>query len=248
MEPGEDQMGHGRMLFSRTRDQIALSLRQTIFKVTGMQRMLDQEDHRRLEMHMGFPGQFEEHRRFQFEFLCALGLQPGHSVLEIGCGPLTLALPVIEYLGPGKYVGVDVRPGVLDVAYRIVGSKGLSAKNPRLICSDSFAKSELAGAEFDFVWAFSVLFHLTDELAGRCISQVREFMGRQTRFLANVNGESQEGKWLEFPFQRRDLRFYETLAQEAGMTMKVLGTLEELGLRRRAEERLNHLLEFQLRD
>lgn len=55
------------------------------------------------------PGDFEEIGREFLGHLIALGsLQPSESVLEIGCGPGRMALPLTGYLSAeGRYVGVD---------------------------------------------------------------------------------------------------------------------------------------------
>ena len=71
------------------------------------------------------------------------GLRPEHQFLELGCGPLTAGIPLIEYLSPGHYVGVDIRSSVLNLGWREVGKAGLSGKNPRLICSKAFASDEV---------------------------------------------------------------------------------------------------------
>ena len=65
---------------------------------------------------MGFRGQFEKHRRFQMTFFRERGLVPSSRLLEIGCGPLTAGIPIIEYLEPGNYVGVDIRSSVLHLS------------------------------------------------------------------------------------------------------------------------------------
>jgi ubiquinone/menaquinone biosynthesis C-methylase UbiE len=46
-----------------------------------------------------------------------LDLQPGMTVLDIGCGPGRLTLPLAQQLGTqGKVVAIDVQPGMLDRA------------------------------------------------------------------------------------------------------------------------------------
>ena len=56
------------------------------------------------------PGDFEEVGREFLGHLISLGsLQPSEAVLEIGCGPGRMALPLTGYLSAeGRYVGVDV--------------------------------------------------------------------------------------------------------------------------------------------
>ena len=151
------------MLF-RTRQRIKHRVKELIFDNAGFQEMLELRDRHRLEDAMGFRGQFDEHRRFQIAFLREQGLVPSSRFLEIGCGPLTAGIPVIEYLETGNYVGIDVRSSVLDLAWKEVGKAGLAVKNPRLICSSSFGSTELGAQTFDFILSFSVLYHLNDDI------------------------------------------------------------------------------------
>src|SRR5436309_3140714 len=172
------------MLLSRTRKNIAYNVKKRIFEIGDFQNMLDETEKRVLEDNMGFRGQWEEHRRFQFEFLKSRGLIQDSRLIEIGCGPLTLGIPVIRYLDSGRYTGVDVRPSVLNLAYRQIGKENLSAKNPRLLFSENFGRDELGDAEFDFAWSFSVLYHLSDELLGNCLAQVRRRLAKNGKYFA----------------------------------------------------------------
>ena len=92
-------------MLSRTRAKIKYRFKELIFERANFQDMLDLRDKHRLEDSMGFRGQFDEHRRFQIAFLKERGLVPSSQLLEIGCGPLTGGIPIIEYLEPGNYVG-----------------------------------------------------------------------------------------------------------------------------------------------
>lgn len=48
-----------------------------------------------------------------------LDLQPGMTVLDAGCGPGRLTIPVAEEVGPqGKVVAIDIQPKMLDRAQR----------------------------------------------------------------------------------------------------------------------------------
>lgn len=233
------------MILSRTRKKIAFNFKKSIFEIGGFQSMLDEVEARTLEDNMGFRGQWDEHRRFQFEFLKSSGLKPSSNLLEIGCGPLTLGLPAIQYLDCGKYTGIDVRANVLDLAHRQVGKNNLSEKNPRLICSNCFGRDELIGDQFDFAWSFSVLYHLSDELLSLCLRQASRRLTKDGKYFANVNTEQQESTWLQFPFVRRDLDFYCAVAAKNGLKMVVLGQLQDLGFRLDRVERLNRLLRFE---
>src|ERR1700678_2630550 len=105
------------MLLSRTRRNMKLAVKSLIFDGINLQELLDVRRRYALEDSMGFRGQWDEHRRFQIEFLRQQGLKPSQTLLEIGCGPLTGGIPIIRYLQPNNYVGVDIRSSVLNLAW-----------------------------------------------------------------------------------------------------------------------------------
>jgi cyclopropane fatty-acyl-phospholipid synthase-like methyltransferase len=217
-----------------------------LFDIAGMQGLLDERETQRLEDHMGFHGQLPEHRRFQIEELKKLGLQAKHNVLEIGCGPLTAGIPVIQYLDPDHYVGVDVRSNVLDAAWQQIGRYELSAKNPRLIRSDNFGSEELGDRRFDYVWSFSVLFHLSDDILDRLFAAVAGRLAKGGIFVANVQTDLESSTWLQFPFLKRTIGDYRKAAAKHGFQTVDLGTIEERGFRLPGLERTNPLLKFTL--
>jgi SAM-dependent methyltransferase len=215
-----------------------------VFDAANFQAMIDLREKHKLEDSMGFRGQFDEHRRFQIELLKNLGLKPSHRLLELGCGPLTAGLPLIEYLDPGHYTGVDVRDSVLNMSWREVGKAGLCRKNPRLICSDSFGSIELRTETFDFVYSFSVLYHLGDEVLDRYFATVTERIVPGGFCIANVNTSIPSDRWLEFPFLKRTIRDYADCAAQHGLTTTSLGELKDLGFRNQAAEAENPVLKF----
>src|SRR5262245_60611375 len=67
------------------------------------------EEHR-YERLVGPAGIWPQLQQYQFNALTSLGLKPWHSVIDIGCGPITVGLPLISYLNRGNYVGLDLLP------------------------------------------------------------------------------------------------------------------------------------------
>jgi 2-polyprenyl-3-methyl-5-hydroxy-6-metoxy-1,4-benzoquinol methylase len=201
----------------------------------------------RLEALVGAPGLWGQSREFQFEFLIGRNLQPRHRLLEIGCGPLRAGIPLVRYLDRCNYTGVDVRPDSVAVAWRQIAKAGLVDKAPHVTFSTSFGGEELRGRTFDYVWAFQVLYHLEDSLTEACFAQVRQYLGLDSVFLANVNAVGVDGAWKEFPYVRRDLEFYRALAERHDLSMKVLGQLRDFGYTQKVRGQLNHMLEFRAR-
>jgi SAM-dependent methyltransferase len=98
------------------------------------------------------------HGAFQIFFLKAMGLQPSHRFLDVGCGPLRGGLGVVAYLDAGNYCGVDFNESFLRAAALRVDEAGLASKAPVLRIFDDTTIDRLPG-EFDFALAFSVLNH-----------------------------------------------------------------------------------------
>jgi len=99
----------------------------------------------------------------------AAGLRPGMTVLDLGCGPGFTSCELARFVGPaGTVTGVDVNPGLLDIAGQ--------AKTSEQVDNVAFATANLynlalSPASFDFAYARFVFQHLTDP--GRALQQVR---------------------------------------------------------------------------
>lgn len=232
------------MVLTRTRRNAMLRVKAFIFDKAGLQEVIVLREKHRLEDAMGFRGQFDEHRRFQIVFLKEQGMIPSSKLLEIGCGPLTGGIPIIDYLEPSNYIGIDVRSSVLDLSWMEIGKAGLSAKNPRLICSRSFGSTELGDQRFDFILSFSVLYHLSDEILASYFAAVRNRLNPGGVCFANVNVLSDSSRWLEFPFLKRTIANYRDMAAKYGLETTSLGEIKDLGFRLPGEERRNEMLVF----
>jgi len=214
---------------------IALAIRRTrmLFSVEA-----------RLEGMVGPPGLWRPTQEFTQRFLQQEILEPNTRVLDIGCGPLRGGLPIIKSLNPGCYVGVDVRPSVIDEAHRQVARHHLAEKNPRLFVSTTFGAEELLHTNVDVVWAFSVLFHLSDLQVSEFFSQVSRICSG--RIYANVNTEitPRAGTWKEFLFVQRPLEFYDAKASPHGFVLRDRGCLNELGYSAKGQGSSHRMLEF----
>jgi SAM-dependent methyltransferase len=170
-----------------------------------------------------------EKRAFQIKFLKEHGLQPSDTVVDIGCGTLRGGVPLIDYLDAGNYTGVDVRSEIEPEARAELTEHQLDAKAPSLVFGNRLADTHLE-RHFDIAWAFSLLFHLTDEHLTECFAFVREHLATTGVFYANVNlGENAPGHWSGFPELWRTLDEYEERARGVGVRAMDLGTLEALG-------------------
>lgn len=190
----------------------------------------------RMELLRGPAGAWRVDREVQVRALAKLGLQPGHRLLEIGCGPLQAGAPLIRFLEPGHYTGVDISADRLAAARDVVRRFDLEHRHPRLVLSDDFGIDQLEPASFDRIWSFHVVIHFPLAAVARYMQAVAALLKPDGIgwFSAWVTPERAEfnrrGSWLEFPVTEAGSDFFRVEAEAAGLDCTGLGTLEEWGL------------------
>ncbi len=169
-------------------------------------------------------------RDFQIRFLKDKNLQPEHYLLDIGCGTLRGGVPIIDWLEDGHYFGVEARAKALDEGRKELREAGLDGKNPTLSLSPDISQLTI-DRTFDYVWAFSVLIHMTDEVLTDTLAFVTKHLSEQGVFYANVNigNARREGNWCGFPVVSRSLEFYNHACAMHGAVVSDLGPLKSLG-------------------
>ena len=108
----------------------------------------------------------------QFRYLIQHGLEPGHTMLEIGCGNLRAGRLFIAYLDEGHYTGVDISPDILEAAARTVEEYSLASKRPTLMLVTDNKFSQFGDAAFDVIHAHSVYSHCPLPVIDECFAHV----------------------------------------------------------------------------
>jgi SAM-dependent methyltransferase len=133
-----------------------------------------------------YVGTDEVSGRLQFELLRREGCRPESKVLEIGCGNLHGAVPLIRYLEKGNYVGVDPNEWLREAAMKKRRIRSLVEKKcARFLSVDDFDASEL-GICFDFVLSHSVLSHSADWQLELFLRNVGKVLAPAGRILASI--------------------------------------------------------------
>jgi SAM-dependent methyltransferase len=178
---------------------------------------------------VGPPDLWEMKRRFQIDFLRGAGLMPHHRLLDLGCGTLRGGIPLIEYLAPGHYAGVEVRREVLDEGRQELAESGLAGKEPQLVHCSRLAELDL-GRTFDVAWAFAVLIHMDDRILDDAVAAVARHLTADGVFYATANvGAEPAGTWQGFPVVHRKAAFYANVFGRHGLVLEDLGSLESFG-------------------
>jgi ABC-2 type transport system ATP-binding protein len=109
-------------------------------------------------------GLFETAGALHLEFLRAHGLRPTHHVLDLGCGSLRSGVPLLRYLEPGHYVGVDHDGAVLEAGITLeLAAAGIDPARGHYYVSGSADLSNVHGP-FDVIWCSGLLQDLPHEL------------------------------------------------------------------------------------
>lgn len=178
---------------------------------------------------VGRPELWKLKRDFQIQFLKQMGLQPEDHLVDIGCGTLRGGIPIIRYLEAGHYSGIESRNEALSEGKKELEESGLQSKNPVLIANSDLGSLNLDRSA-DYIWAFSVLFHMTDDIARDCLNFVARHLKDDGCFYANANiGAKTEGRWQGFPVMWRTLDSYENSASVYGLRVEDIGPLKDFG-------------------
>lgn len=131
-------------------------------------------------------GLWEEMGRLQFDTLKRLGLEPGHHLLDIGCGALRGGVHFIGYLEPGHYTGLDISEHILEAGRKMLPPGLLEEKRPLLKQNRDLRFAKLPAAQFDFALAQSVFTHTPRADIEECLAALPRVMRPDGSFCFTV--------------------------------------------------------------
>ena len=185
-------------------------------------------------MHYG-GGAWELHGSQQHQFLVEAGLQPGHHLLDVGCGTLRGGVKLIPYLDAGHYWGVDSYADALAGAREAIAELRLESKEPQLVHLTDFDFRSL-DQHFDYFLAYSVFTELPLNSIIRCVANIDRVLAPGARFYAtfwenpdgkrNLEPIRQAGNYFSYldcyPYHY-DLATFEWMCEGTGLQVEHLG-------------------------
>lgn len=93
-------------------------------------------------------------------YMRAEGLKPSNAIIDFGCGFGRTAIPLLRYLDPGCYSGVEISKERLRIADEYVAHERLQEKHPRFLLTRDLAMPYATDASTDMIWALTVVSHM----------------------------------------------------------------------------------------
>jgi ubiquinone/menaquinone biosynthesis C-methylase UbiE len=160
-------------------------------------------------------------------------VEPGHRVLDIGCGTGNLTLLIRRLHPRAEIVGLDPDPKALARARRKAGERGVEVRLDRGF-SDELP---YADASFDHVFSAFMLHHLTLDVKEKTVREVRRVLrsggafhaldfggaGHANGILAHLFHRAHFGDQHRIPVLMREARFAEVTELTPRST--ILGTV-----------------------
>lgn len=204
-------------------------------------------EHHRLEAMVGPLGYWHALQRYHLRLLRENGLQPLHTLLDLGCGPLQGGIAFIQYLQDYGYTGIDIDPLRIEAAVGQVKRHKLQSKNPRIFTSSTFGRQELGEQTFDFVWASQILYYFDAPKMAELFAALLPRLRPGGKILGDVFTPDH----YEFKYPEHVGRYFRytpesmiALAAQHGLTARFLGRIEQFGYPKRLTLRSNLLFEF----
>lgn len=150
-------------------------------------------------MALAVGGDFEAVGVIEFCLLKQLGLEPHHSVIDVGCGSGRLAVQLKDYL-TAPYIGIDVVPELYRYAQQLCGRRDW-----RFYTAPGTTIPE-PDASADFVTFFSVFTHLQHEETYRYLREARRVLKPGGKIVFSFLEFRLPSHWFIFENSLKDAR------------------------------------------
>ena len=148
-------------------------------------------------------GNWDDQGQWAYEFLRGQGLQPGHYVLEVGCGSLAAAARLLPYMEEHHYWGFEKNLELFSAGVQIeLPRLGVAPERGHFIVNDEFDLSA-APHVFDLALASGLVRRLSLNAVARCMASVVRKLAPGGRFYIT---------WAENP----DAASFDPLTQSDG--------------------------------
>lgn len=169
---------------------------------------------------VGPPALYETLGEYQFDLLKGHGLEPRHSLVDVGCGSLRAGKFFISYLDPGHYFGIEPEIRVLQDGIRHNLTQQMIEEKKPVFSHEREFQLSVFNRQFDFVLAHSILTHTSQVQVRKFFTEVAKVLSNNGCVLANYNeglSDYSGDEWVYPGFVTYTLPTMLTLAKSAGV-------------------------------
>jgi hypothetical protein len=130
-------------------------------------------------------GRWDETGRLQLALLRAQGLQPHHTLVDIGAGSLRLGCKAVPYLEPSRYWATDASRALMLRGREVELPDPARLPEDHLVEDTAFDLPGLPDAP-DFLIAFGVFTHLPPDVTARALERIARRWPARPAFLFTV--------------------------------------------------------------
>ena len=171
------------------------------------QRMKEREMAQQIKVGQDMPGLHERRTVDANAAFLTQHLQPGMSLLDVGCGPGTITIGLADWLAPGKVTGVDLDPKRIQQATGTASAQGVT--NVTFQTGDAY-QLPFPDGSFDAAFMTFTLMHLKDR--GAAVSEVMRvlkpggiFGAREMNMNAAIHLNAAPEYWEAVPLMQAHL-------------------------------------------
>ena len=113
-----------------------------------------------------------QEKKFKRQLVKQSNIQPGHRVLDLGCGTATLTMLIKQMHPDAEVIGVDGDDKVLDIAHRKVHTSGLEIQLQKGLSY----KMGLPDHSFNRVLSSLLFHHLTSENKRKTLEEIHRVL------------------------------------------------------------------------
>jgi SAM-dependent methyltransferase len=133
----------------------------------------------------------------QLELLRINGCIPDSHVLEIGCGALAAGRPILQFLRPDRYVGIEPNAWLIEAARTgLPDTERLFVEKRPLFLGNSDFDASGTGRTFDYVITHSILSHAANWQVRQLLQAVKKSLSSEGVVLASIRFTDHEGREL----------------------------------------------------
>lgn len=159
---------------------------------------------------------------YHASYLVRHGLKAHHHILDFGCGLGRTAVPLLRYLEPGRYVGLDISRERIRLARDYVTREGCDGAGAEFIVNVHNNFTAITSRRFDFVWAQSVFTHMPKSDVEAVLTNIGAVMSPRGIFMFNFNLGDADGAIVNVKDYFYSEAFFRRLAERNGFDLQVL--------------------------